>query len=329
MPKSKRREDDSNDDRDRDYNHTTTVSPSPEPMKPSDTDSGIDAAELDRMANQLVRMALFGELTRTTIKKANIYKTIISDSIAANMKLKTYRNVFVMAQKKLRSIFGMELIPLPPKEFPEDLSINTTHLATTRSNRSKRPKRQKTESGEGQDEDDVGDVYMLRNTLPLEYRQVVAENRSVDEQEFYGQAFIICSIILLHPKGYMERSDLSRYLIPLGIDLPMFDTLISKLTSHSYVVQQSNNDPGRAIQKRRQYYSLGPRAKVEFGDNQGFKEICSKILGETFNPKISTQIDSRLKAVKMLHSPVASNQISDVGVGIDNLEDVEVGSGDD
>ncbi|KAG9005554.1 hypothetical protein FRB90_010310 [Tulasnella sp. 427] len=67
---------------------------------------GLGAEEIKRKANDLVRMALFEEPRRQTIKRADIIKKVIPDNSRG------FGMVFDHAQQILRTTFGMELVEL-------------------------------------------------------------------------------------------------------------------------------------------------------------------------------------------------------------------------
>ncbi|KAJ6444073.1 MAGE protein [Purpureocillium lavendulum] len=237
----------------------------------ADDDSG-DAMDADgdraqsadnQLAKKLVRYALSCEYSRTVIRRDGIKERVLGNQGRA------FKRIFALAQKQLRSIWGMELRELPVREkmslqekrqgviyLPELVQVRSNTLPAMKSN-----SQLKTGSG----------AYILCSTLPDAYRSAAilkpSKTPSADDEATYAAFYtVVVSLIWLNA-GELSEQKLKRYLLRLNADQNVSnekteDTL-KKLERQGYLVKKVERPPVGQDGDHTITWHVGPRGKEE------------------------------------------------------------------
>lgn len=233
------------------------------------------------MKKDLVKMALCNELSRSTLKRSDIIKSIIQPrSIKATGK--AFSSVLFHANTDLRDKFGMEITPLPPTEVPDELRGPPQE---GRSN-----KKRATESSDVS----KADRYIVRSVLEQPYRKVIDQFGTEAEMVYMGQVGFIIMLIALEG-GLITRSKLFNEYWTRIFELPedsapvSYATVLSKMKRHSYIQQQKETNQGG---EPTTWLFLGARALKEFSS-----ETISRMAGNFVEESQKEKFNERLKQV--------------------------------
>ncbi|TVY81117.1 Non-structural maintenance of chromosome element [Lachnellula suecica] len=213
---------------------------------------------MDQAVKKLVRYALACEYQRVTIKRAGISEKVLGNQPRA------FRRVFDLAQKQLRTKFGMEMVELPQRE---KVTLKAKRSAAKSKGNSK-----PTAS------------YILTTTLPANYRTPEIIRPSLvgsedDEAAYIGICTMIVAYISLSGQEVVQEAKLQRALARLNIDkntpLGKTDLLLKKMASQGYIWKVTDRADGEETVD----YRLGPRGKMEIG-KRGVRGFVNEIYGD-------------------------------------------------
>ncbi|KAJ9067627.1 hypothetical protein DSO57_1037218 [Entomophthora muscae] len=224
---------------------------------------------LDRQAVKLVRLALAVERTRVPLKRETITKLVLIPGA------RDFATVFQLAQEKLRTVFGMELVELPAKDT---LKPGTKQAKT----------------------------YTLRSTLSFDVR---AENpppcNGQNETKFIGVVMSILSLIFIDNHSISHASLLSHLKrLEITDDKELRD-MVAQMIKQSYLHRVKDNQSAAPTtsQSRRAHeadsegfhrqsyeYSWGPRAKSEV-TLESLTFFIKEVFGDDAPPNLDIQLE--------------------------------------
>lgn len=166
-------------------------------------------ASVVRKANDLVRLALFSEYRRSSVRRDAIMKRAVGKEAG-----RAFPIIFATAQNTLRSTFGFELVEMRPKGAENPLlKEQAVELDKRSSNKRQRVNEildsRKSSSTSAQ-------AYFLRSILPASVRQVLSSSSqdnssslvdwstNTGELGSMGLLYIILSLILLSGRRASE-----------------------------------------------------------------------------------------------------------------------------
>ncbi|KAI7489613.1 major facilitator superfamily transporter [Hortaea werneckii] len=220
-------------------------------------------SNMDQLVKKFVRLALACEYNRTSIKRKDINEKVIGGSGGS----KLFNSLFAETQVQLRSVFGMEMVELPAKE--------------------KHTMRERRAAQSQADKPKTTTSWILISTLPPQYReaeivQPSAIPTSDQEATYTGICTLLTSIVSLHG-GSLPDAKFERYLRRLLLEdntpvaaQPKTDELMKRIIRDGYVLKISD-DIGTG--DREIYWVVGPRGKVEIGDD-GVRGLVKSVYGE-------------------------------------------------
>ncbi|WFD06316.1 hypothetical protein MVES1_001661 [Malassezia vespertilionis] len=245
-------------------------------------------AETERKSADIVRLALFTEYKRQSIKRDDIMKKIIGKPAA-----RAYPIILSSAQNKLRTTFSYELVDIRMRSQENPLLVEQAAELDART-----VKRPRTE--ERAKELASAHAYILRSTLPLTLIAKMAAHTDPPLLDWHedgqlarmGLLYTILSIVLLHGRQISETRlrallaqlslsvdrALPQALQPFVTDADAMDPHLQRLTLDSYLAQLQRHgylDKVR-VQTARGHdggvpapeFELrwGPRAEAEVGE---------------------------------------------------------------
>ncbi|KAI6950615.1 major facilitator superfamily transporter [Hortaea werneckii] len=220
-------------------------------------------SNMDQLVKKFVRLALACEYNRTSIKRKDINEKVIGGSGGS----KLFNSLFAETQVQLRSVFGMEMVELPAKE--------------------KHTMRERRAAQSQADKPKTTTSWILISTLPPQYReaeivQPSAIPTSDQEATYTGICTLLTSIVSLHG-GSLPDAKFERYLRRLLLEdntpvaaQPKTEELMKRIIRDGYVLKISD-DIGTG--DREIYWVVGPRGKVEIGDD-GVRGLVKSVYGE-------------------------------------------------
>ncbi|KAI7157977.1 hypothetical protein KC352_g27313 [Hortaea werneckii] len=220
-------------------------------------------SNMDQLVKKFVRLALACEYNRTSIKRKDINEKVIGGSGGS----KLFNSLFAQTQVQLRSVFGMEMVELPAKE--------------------KHTMRERRAAQSQADKPKTTTSWILISTLPPQYRyseilQPSAVPTSEQEATYTGICTLLTSIVSLHG-GSLPDAKFERYLRRLLLEdntpvaaQPKTEELMKRIIRDGYVLKISD-DIGTG--DREVYWVVGPRGKVEIGDD-GVRGLVKSVYGE-------------------------------------------------
>lgn len=214
--------------------------------------------------------------------------------------------VISLANGKLNSIFGMELVKLPKviKKGPTGQPIQSTQSTQAPSNTQIEGASFQADGGQ-KDTFSADSIYILKSVLPEEYREKISES-AVESREtgYMGFVAIIVSIIAFSG-GSIEGPVLTRHTGAVGLDQKLKQTSMQSvedalklMQKHLYIEKETKNIEGE--QKRQLVkYHLGRRAIREF-TKEGLMKHCQQVMKNDYNDGTKAQLDSQLKRTGVL-----------------------------
>ncbi|KAJ1915202.1 hypothetical protein IWQ60_008521 [Tieghemiomyces parasiticus] len=233
----------------------------------------------DRKVNDLVRLALFSEYRKYPIKREDINRRILVD------QTRTFPVIFTEAQKRLRHVFGLEMVELPARDKPGATQGN----AVTRRAAQSKDKAPTAKTG-----------FILRNLLAMRIPKphpdlAEAETGAVlhwgNENRMMGIVATILSLIFLNQMAipgerleyYLQRLDLQVSSADRAEEKYPFAAVLAPLVKQGYLERISlgardgtgagasgdttgprgGGGSGDAATQLVEY-RWGPRAKVEY-----------------------------------------------------------------
>ncbi|KAG6001396.1 hypothetical protein E4U21_004402 [Claviceps maximensis] len=225
----------------------------------------------EQLAKKLVRYALSCEFSRTPIRRDGIKergkiklklvpRVLFSKAYASTPVLvlgnqgRSFKKIFVLAQRQLRHVWGMELRELPVRE---KMSLQEKRQAMRANSQPK--------IGSG--------AYILTSTLPGAYRgaAIIAPSKipSADDEATYVAFYtLVVSLIWLNG-GELSEQKLKRHLLRLNADQNVSsdntDMTLKKMEKHGYVIKKIERPPLGQDGDQTITWHVGPRAKEEIG----------------------------------------------------------------
>ncbi|KAI9250147.1 MAGE family-domain-containing protein [Phascolomyces articulosus] len=206
-----------------------------------------DAEAFQRKVKDTVRYALACEYRRQPIRRDEINKKILQE------RSRDFNRVQHEANRKLKHLFGFEMIEVKPKEKPS-LDSNKGTAPTKASS--------------------VVKSYILCNTLDNKYRTPELIHRSEEEYQLTGLLYVILSLIFTNEQ-IMSEADLCEHLDRLGVteDCEPFgdrEKLLDSFVKQNYLIRsKTNNDPNNE-NSREYYWGTRARAEITSEDIMGF-----------------------------------------------------------
>ncbi|KAI7857359.1 MAGE family-domain-containing protein [Circinella umbellata] len=214
------------------------------------TDSGLtnwDAEVFQRKVKDTVRYALVCEYKRQPIRRDDINKKILQE------RSRDFNRVQVAANRKLKHLFGFEMVDLGPKEKP---TLDSKKNKPT-------PKTSNTVK-----------AYILSSNINSSYRTPEIINRSDEEYEMTGLLYVILALIFTNEQ-IMSEADIIEHLDRLGVmdDSDTFgdrEKLLDTFVRQNYLIRsKSGNDPNDE-NSREYYWGTRARAEITGEDIMGF-----------------------------------------------------------
>lgn len=171
-----------------------------------------------------------------------------------------WNQVFQETQKRLREIFGLELVELPTKE------------KVTLSQKRAAARAEKPSSSTGS--------YVLCSVLPQKYRiSEILGGQLQNEAAFMGFVTIVITLVYISG-GQLSESRLETYLERMRADgdtraLGNTTKVLERMEKHNYLQKIKDSSSGETLTE----YKVGPRAKVEIGV-EGVINCVKQIWGE-------------------------------------------------
>ena len=184
-----------------------------------------------------------------------------------------------MAQDEFKHVFGMEMVELPMRaktKLTARRNAQQTEKTATSSN-----------------------SYILTSILPPQFMEPeIIQPRLTSEREYLGLVSFITSLIYLNNR-VLPHIKLERYMRALNADeytpIGTLDKVLQQMTKHGYIIRAKDNT-GEETQFE---YHLGPRAKVEIGE-EGVKALIATVYGdeeiEDLDAKFKRNIGVEIKA---------------------------------
>lgn len=306
------------------------------------------------MSHEIVRMALSTEYKSQLLKVKDIKETIKYSARATHKSTLDFLNIMSIAEKQLEDYFGFQLLRVPAK------AANAKN--DTKKDSNTKNKRMRTEEGAtnvgtttaAQEDRELyalnyeaitaipntdpdlpprygphlinSDAFILRSTLPPEFRDIVGSCLPVPEKKYNGVVAIIVSTIALRG-GSISQQDLTNLLVPLDLDFlvkykapsreisglnkgpqegfftPMgsklsevknLDDVIKIMESDQYLTKDKLSlRDSSGIEKTWITYMLGKRARREF-TVEGVLSMLRDILGNNFTETAEEQAKDQL-----------------------------------
>lgn len=173
-------------------------------------------AAVVRKANDLVRLALFSEYRRSSIRRDTLMKRVIGKDGS-----RAFAIIFSAAQYTLRNTFGFELVEMRPRGTENPNLIKQAQELDRRS-QNKRQRVDEASESHKSSSTSSAQAYILRSVLPASVRYALTSanendtppmidwNNSAGELESMGLLFLLLSLILLSgrqaPEGTQSYS---------------------------------------------------------------------------------------------------------------------------
>ncbi|EQL03954.1 MAGE protein [Ophiocordyceps sinensis CO18] len=228
-----------------------------------------------QLAKKLVRYAISCEYSRTPIRRDGIKERVLGN------QGRSFKKVFVLAQKQLRAIWGMELRELPVRE---KMSLQEKRQAMKTSSQVK--------TGSG--------AYILTSTLPESYRSaaILKPSRipSEEDEATYAAFYTLVVALIWLNSGELSEQKLKRYLMRLNAEQNVSnektDTTLKKMEKHGYVVKKVERPPIGQDGDQNITWHIGPRAKEEIGLD-GVMGMVREVFGD-WSPDLEKKLRSSL-----------------------------------
>ncbi|EFA82749.1 hypothetical protein PPL_04444 [Heterostelium album PN500] len=227
------------------------------------TANNLSTGELNKLVDEFVRYVLFIDRKKMPLTRADIVAKVLS----SYRDKRIITNVFARGRSKLKDVFGYELIDVKKEKVV----------------------------GSEQKEPASSTTFLLKNTLPLELLNQIAQIDPITSKELTlnhqqkALLTIILAIILLEC-GFIDSDQLYVYLGRLGFEVGHqhvvfgdWEKLIDKFVKELYLTRKKTEKDRVAVFQ----YRFGPRAFAEtskkniirvVGDIYGVEEIDPMIL---------------------------------------------------
>ncbi|KAI7876012.1 MAGE-domain-containing protein [Lichtheimia hyalospora FSU 10163] len=232
-------------DSDDDYSAPASQRPKAEPTIHWDNES------IARKVKDTVRYALACEYRRQPIRRDDINKKVLQE------RTREFKHVHAGAQRKLKHLFGMEMVEMGQREKPsikEKTKSENAKPATTRN-------------------------YILRSILDNKYNEPELIKRKDEDYESMGILYVILALILTNERA-MHDVNLKEHLDRLNVheDSPKFgdrEKLLDGFVKQGYLHRAKVGDEARGNSDNVWEYYWGPRARAEIYDSNIVEFITS------------------------------------------------------
>ncbi|KAM4064940.1 MAGE family protein [Hirsutella rhossiliensis] len=239
-----------------------------------------------QLAKKLVRYAISCEYSRTPIRRDGIKERVLGN------QGRSFKRVFVLAQKQLREIWGMELRELPVRE---KMSLQEKRQAMKSSSQIK--------TGSG--------AYLLTSNLPEPYRSatILKPSRIPNEEDeaTYAAFYTLVVALIWLNSGELSEQKLRRYLMRLNADQNVSnektDMTLKRMEKHGYVIKKVERPPIGQDGDQNVTWHIGPRAKEEIGLD-GVMGMVREVFGD-WSPDLEKKLRSSLG---LKAQPTAANE---------------------
>jgi hypothetical protein len=190
-----------------------------------------------------------------------------------------FKDIFALTQTELKHVFGMELTELPQRDKTTLSARRAAHAsdkAPTSSN-----------------------SYVLTSTLPAQYRAPeILYPHGFKEQTYTALVSFVTALIYLNGR-VLPASKLNRYLRRMHADewtpIDKTEKVLQMMQRHGYIIRVKDANSEDVAYD----YHLGPRAKVEIGE-EGVKGLIQTVYGdnvpEDFDAKFKRSVGVEIKA---------------------------------
>ncbi|KAH8907402.1 MAGE-domain-containing protein [Coniochaeta sp. PMI_546] len=272
---------------------------------------GRNANMENRLAHKLVRYAIACEYSRTPVRRE-----AVRDKVYEGESMRNFKVVFDLAQKQLRTIFGMQLVEQPTKDRSL-LSLDQKRKAA------------KSQKSSGPATKASTNSWILTTILPPEFRQpkIIAPSKvqSSDGEAAYAAFYTTLIAIITLSGGEVRDAKFHQFLTRLNANstVPSMnpnnrhqpsestDVVLQRMIRQGYLVKQSSGEDGEEVT-----WYVGPRGKVEV-DNEAIAEVVRKVYGEAAGEALERQLHNSLGVRSRVVAQDGSEQ------GDDDAEEAE------
>ncbi|CDS10024.1 hypothetical protein LRAMOSA02701 [Lichtheimia ramosa] len=225
------------DDSDDDYSAPASQRPKAEHITSWDNET------MNRKVKDTVRYALACEYRRQPIRRDDINKKVLQE------RTREFKHVHAAAQRKLKHLFGMEMVEMGQREKPslkEKVKAENTKPVTTRN-------------------------YILRSILDNKYNEPELIKRTKEDYELMGILYVILALIFTNERA-MHDVHLKEHLDRLNVleESPTFgdrEKLLDGFVKQGYLHRAKVGDEARGNNDNVWEYYWGPRARAEIIDS--------------------------------------------------------------
>ncbi|CEP07390.1 hypothetical protein [Parasitella parasitica] len=260
-----------------------------EKLSKLNNESDWDAEELKRNVKAVCRYAMSSEFKRKTIRREDLNKLLIEGS---KKKLNT---VLSESNKKLRHIFGFEIVELPQMKKKNDQS-QTQNIS---SQQQSQDTQQESSSQASKKSSNISSgTYILRSILKEEYRTPEIVERPKREYQLTGILYVILGLIFLNGHS-MTSDDLDGHLDHLTINknvrgvegISTREELLGEFLKDNYLkkskITKTDGDEPKFN------YTWGPRAMVEVG-HAGISAFLISFWGDELSDEAKNELNAKM-----------------------------------
>lgn len=234
-----------------------------------------------RLIKNVVRLALASEYTRTPIRRTDITQKALGTAA------KQFKDIFAGAQEVLRDTFGMELVELPMRD-----AATRTNLTARRAAAAKITSDKAAASANGAGGGSGGAAppstaganasskqYVLTTLLPTTMREPeIMVPHGQRESAYTGLVTLVVCIVYLSG-CVISQAALMRQLRRMNADeyaaVDKTEKVLGMMQRQNYLIRVKDN----AGDETSYDYHLGPRAKVEIGE-EGVLNMIRTVYGQ-------------------------------------------------
>ncbi|KAB5559666.1 MAGE family-domain-containing protein [Coniochaeta sp. 2T2.1] len=265
----------------------------------SDNESGEDSDAGDRaqnrsadtelrLAHKLVRYAIACEHSRTPVRRE-----AVREKVYAGDSMRSFRNVYELAQIQLRTVFGMQLVEQPSKDRSL-LSLDQKRKAA------------KSQKSTGPATKASTNTWILTTILPAPFRTpaIIAPSKvhsSEGEASYAGLYTLLIALITLSG-GELRDAKFHQYLGRLNVETTVpsnnpnnrhqpseaTEVALQRMIRQGYLVKQVGGEDNEDAN-----WYVGPRGKVEV-DNEAIAAVVRRVYGEAGGVMLEKQLSNSL-----------------------------------
>eukprot|EP00164_Ancoracysta_twista_P011873 GFYU01018470.1.p1 GENE.GFYU01018470.1~~GFYU01018470.1.p1 ORF type:complete len:282 (-),score=73.96 GFYU01018470.1:26-871(-) len=223
----------------------------------------VDSSEVERLAADCVRMALFRESQKLPLRREDIVDVL---KLNSSKGTKMYKLVFEKMKDLLGNVFGYEIVEAERSQWDD---------TTKRSMNTGAPSK----------------VYIIKSLVPDRPRL-----ESDSEKAMKGFLMTVLAFVQLS-NGKISEPDLFKNLSDLGVDegsqVPGIGETAGKLVRDIFVKQMYL--ARKKLKGEDFVYKFGPRARVETSAKDVYLYVCKELMGNEPDAAILTAIESDAK----------------------------------